>query len=82
MVVVKIELWPGGCEHLARELGRMTLTNTGEHPGHPRRGDYVARLMRKGAPKTVLRTAEVLDYPRLSYPIWKLLRRALEALSI
>ena len=38
--------------------------------------------MRKGTTKTVQKTAEVLNYPRLSYPVWKLVRRALKALDV
>jgi hypothetical protein len=80
MLVVKVELWPGGDERRAEVIGRMTISNVGTHPDHPKRGNYVARLMRKGTERTVQRAAEVLDYPRLHYPVWKLVKRALEAL--
>jgi len=81
MLVVKIELWPGGDERRARELGRLHITNDGGSSSD-RRGNYVAHLMRRGTQKTVQRTAEVLDYPRLSYPVWKLVRKVLEALDV
>ena len=81
MLVVKIEMWPGGDEDRRREIGRMYIANKGfdVHPDHPRRGDYVVRLMRRGAKNTVQRTAEVLDYPRESYSVWVLVKRALDA---
>jgi len=82
MLVVKIEIWPLGHEDQAEEIGRMLIHNRGDHKNRPRRGNYGVRLMRKGAARTVQRTAEVLDYPRLSYPVWKLVRRALEALDV
>ena len=82
MLVVKIEMWPGGRESKAFEIGRMLIHNTSWTGKQARRGDYAIRLMRKGSPKAVSRTADVLDYPRLSYPVWKLVRRALEALNV
>jgi len=48
MVVVKVELWPGGLEDQAEELSRMYIANTGSSP-HPDIGNYNVALMRKGA---------------------------------
>ena len=81
MLVVKIELWPGGDEKRCREIGRMRIINQGG-TASAERGDYSIHLMRKGTTDTMQRTGEVLDYPRLSYPVWKLVRRALEALEV
>lgn len=81
MLVIKIELWPGGDERRCREIGRMHIFNKGDSPT-PNRGNYGVRLMRKGTTATVQKTAEVLDYPRLSYPVWVLVKRALEALDV
>jgi len=82
VIVVRIELWPGGSERRKREIGRMTLANQGfgVHPDHPRRGNYDVSLMRRGTTDRVQRECEVLDYPRESYPVWELVRRALETL--
>ena len=80
MIVVKIELWPLGDDKRAKEIGRLLIHNKGDSPT-PTRGNYGVRLLRKGS-KRILRTAEVLDYPRQSYSVWKLLRRALEALDV
>lgn len=81
MIVVKIELWPGGNEKRCREIGRMHVTNRGTS-NTPTRGNYVIHLMRKGSKTFVQRIGDVQDYPRLAYPVWKLIRRALEALDV
>jgi hypothetical protein len=81
MLVVKIELWPHGDESRARELGRMLISNRGDHPNRPKRGNYRVRLLRRGSKTAVTREATVEDYPRQSYPVWTLVKRALEALK-
>jgi len=81
MLVVKVELWPGGDERRCQELGRMTITNQGG-TASAKRGNYTIRLMRRGTSATVQQVAEVLDYPQLSNPVWVLVKRALEALGI
>jgi hypothetical protein len=79
MLVVKIEL------HSARtgkvtELGRMQITNNGIESAHnPKRGEYDVEIMRKGSTTKVQRRGLVRDYPRLSYTVWELVRRSLEA---
>ena len=80
MIVVRVELWPGGDRRRSRELGRMTLANRADHPAHPKRGNYHVKLMRRGTENRVQRTASVEDYPRESYPVWELVQRALVAL--
>ena len=76
MIVVKVELWPKGVERLKRELGRMTLSNVGVS-ANGKRGDYDIKLMRKGTKDKVQRTAGISGYPRESYPVWELVRLAL-----
>ena len=76
MLLVKIEL------HSARtgkvtEIGRMHIINNGR--GTPKRGEYDVRIMRKGTTNTVQREGMVRDYPRQSYTVWELVRRALVA---
>lgn len=76
MILVKIEL------HSARtgkvtELGRMHLSNVGGGTVDSERATYRVELMRKGTTDRVQRTAVVENYPRLTYPIWELVRRAL-----
>jgi hypothetical protein len=50
VIVVKIEMWPGGDPNhpRARELGRMYISNVGECDD-PKRGDYFAAVCRKGS---------------------------------
>ncbi len=83
MIVVKIELWPLGAESRAREIGRMYIANVG---GHQERGNYDVAVCRRGTstiPQPIdpegpaaTRTGKVLDYPRLSYNVWRLIARA------
>lgn len=67
-------------------LGRMAIDNQGDSLD-PKRGNYGVRVARKdlavsGDPRMFdmpLRRATVLDYPRLSYNMWRLVLRALTA---
>jgi hypothetical protein len=77
MIVVKIEMWPQGDSSKAREIGFMRIANEGDHPDHPKRGNYKARIMRRGSRSAVQRESDVENYPRLSYSVWELVRRAL-----
>lgn len=66
------------------ELGRMIIANDGT--GSYERGNYDAKVARKGVTDNrelwhkPLRTARVENYPRWSYTIWELVRRALNGL--
>lgn len=85
MLVVRIEL------HSARtgkvsEIGRMVIANDGVATSKdPRRGSYTVKIGRKGHDlnaaiwKRPQREARVEDYPRQSYTVWELVRRALNA---
>lgn len=46
MIVVKIELWPRGLRHKARELGRVVIANEGT--GTDERGNYKVALSHAG----------------------------------
>jgi len=84
MIVIKIELWPGGFENhpRAKEIGRMCIANDGEvTPMDPRRGNYIVNLMRRGTTQRVQRSGRVEDYPRESYSVWELAFRALKAVG-
>lgn len=88
MLVVKVELWPHGDESRSKEIARTYIFNKG---GSHSRGNYGVRVCRKAksfkAPtpetwkqnKGIARTGEVLDYPRLSYNVWRLVLRALRS---
>lgn len=78
MIVVKIELHSAVTGEVT-ELGRLHITNDGT--GTPHRGHYdIARFGRQR--RRVLQTARVEDWPRKSYNVFRLLRRALEALNV
>jgi hypothetical protein len=93
MIVVKIELWPMGDEPRKREIGRMYIANDGNRSVEdPNFGDYYVAVNRRGTAevslmvdendrvyhaKGVTRAAKVLNYPRLSYNVWRLILRAL-----
>lgn len=82
MIVVKVELWPGGDPKRARDLGTATIANVsalGEH------SDYEVRLL-KGAeysnrPGTLYKAGKVISFPRTDkrWGPWELLALALEA---
>lgn len=87
MLVLKLELWPGGDASRSREIGRTYINNVG---GTDKRGDYDVRVMRKDYdPQTIsmrdvfangkgiTRKGHVSNYPRLSYNVWRLIVRAL-----
>jgi len=92
MLVVKIEVWPGGIESRKREIGRTYIGNVGDS-SDPSRGDYEVAVCRRNVeecpwphgtdtdrkkkrPKPT-RTGEVKNYPRLSYNVWRLILRSL-----
>ena len=89
MLVVKIELWPGGFEDHPRkaEIGRMYIANDGE--GTVERGNYTAAVCRRGSTTVpqplsevgprATRVGLVKDYPRLAYNVWRLIARALRS---
>lgn len=85
MIVVRIELHSAVTGEIS-EIGRMYIANDGT--GSRRRGNYDALVMRRGAasPPTwaekvarAVRRSRVENYPRISLPIWELVRRALDA---
>lgn len=87
MLVVTVDLWPCGDRRERVRLGRIDIFRTKINESHTR-GDYGVRVYRKdcatddhlGVDANITRRAEVLDYPRLSYPVWILVLRALKEL--
>lgn len=87
MLVVKLELWPGGDASRKREIGRTYINNVG---GSDKKGNYNVRVMKKGQEDTpthevfrnqtgIVRVGSVANYPRLSYNVWRLIIRALKS---
>lgn len=87
MIVIKLEMWPGGDEARKYDLGRAFIWNDGR-VADPRRGDYGVAIQRRGYTgswvdvvrgQKAQRRGEVKDYPRLAYPVWRLIIRALRS---
>lgn len=82
MIVVKIELWSARTGKVS-ELGRMLIANDGTSK-NPKRGNYDAKILRKGSftkswdSAVTTRESRVEDYPRLSYSVWRLVLRCLK----
>ena len=80
MIVVKIEMWPGGDPAKAREIGRGTIANDGR--GTATLGSYDVRLLKSPEyarnPGT-WKTGRVEGFPRQRLGPWDLLLRGLEA---
>lgn len=90
MIVVKVELWPGGDEEHAIDLGRAQIVNDlqGSLASGLRGGDYHIRI-EKGAmysrrPGEVWKKGRVEGFPRQSKRVgpWELLFLALKACGI
>jgi len=88
MIVVKLEMWPGGDGSRAREIGRTYIYRNGG--AFPSRGDYEIRVCRRGhfrvkdaasfvSGEGFTRTARIENFPRLSYNVWRLILRCLKA---
>lgn len=84
MIVIKVEMWPGGDESKAEEFGRMILANQvattlrtgGSH------GDYSVILLggvwgRQDLLKRNWKTGKVTGFNRQARGAWDLIREAL-----
>ena len=89
MIVIRVEMHPGGNPKQKYELGCMTLSNLAETTAsNPNRGDYAVKVFRKPKRgtftdgffmKPALKEGTVLDHPRNSQRIWKLVEKACRA---
>lgn len=88
MIVVRVELHSAVTRKVT-VLGQMVIANTGMSQD-PKRGDYSVAVANKNhaetSPSLVFhdakkqaRQGEVLNYPRLSYNVWRLVCRALKS---
>lgn len=69
MVVVKVELWPGGDESQARMIGVAKIVN--DNTGDDRTGNYNVELSHSGkyfGRPGVWKRGRVTDYPRMLSP--------------
>jgi len=88
MIVVRIELH-SAITHRVTILGQMIIANRGDS-SDPKKGNYDVAIANKNhACSTAIsvfrnkgfqsRQGEVLNYPRLSYNVWRLVCRALKS---
>jgi len=73
VIVVTVELWPGGDKSRAQVLGRAAIINEGT--GTLSRGTYAATFSDKAG--RLWRAIEVRGFPRKRLLAWDLLYRAL-----
>lgn len=80
MLVIKIELHSAVTRKVTT-IGQMIIANTG---GTKDRGEYTAKVAHKNDVNNLganfnrpLREGTVINYPRLSYNVWRLVVRAL-----
>lgn len=76
MIVVKVELHSAVTGEVT-EIGRTVIFNRGT--GTKTHGDYEVNVMRRGTKAEVLRVGRIARHPRLSQPIWALVKKALLA---
>lgn len=86
MIVVKVEMWPGGDESRAQEFARATITNqvrtTVESGG--KLGDYAVKLSggiwgRPECAKRIWKMGKVSGFDRVHRGVWDLLFLALRS---
>ena len=77
MLVVRIELWPGGDESRKRILGLAHIINDGT--GDENTGNYVVRLFRWGSDGRIWKSAQLFGFKRKRLGPWDLLLSALNA---
>jgi hypothetical protein len=79
MIVVRVELWPGGDRSKAESLGEAVIINDGS--GTATQGNYHFALSRRGqtAKDQAWRDGQVRGFPRKRLGGWDLVYRALHA---
>lgn len=78
MIVVTVELWPGGSESAKRHLGTATITN--DATGTLTRSNYKVVLSKRGQPGSVWKRSHVINFPRKLLGHWDLLMCGLAAI--
>lgn len=75
MVVVTVELWPGGDPTRKRHLGTAWIANDGT--GDRRTGNYWVKLFSRGKRPRLWKEGIVRGFPRKDLLAWDLVYRAL-----
>jgi hypothetical protein len=73
MLVVTVELWPGGNKEKSCVLGQALITNDGT--GSPTVGNYKFSLMGKNKRRLKYGTGRLTGFPRKREGPWSLLAR-------
>lgn len=80
MLVVKVEIWPGGNEAAAREIGRMEMANISDLAAV---SDYSVQIVQAATPRLGVpafnEQVTVEGHARRDGP-WRLVKRALDRL--
>ena len=76
MIVLKLELWPGGDRSRSKLLGLVTIVNDGS--GTVTSGNYLVTIFKRNSVETVWKRFKLYNYPRKSANQWELVRRALQ----
>jgi hypothetical protein len=77
MLVVKLEVWPGGDEKASTEIGRLEISNLS---GLAPVSDYDVRLTNRG--EYACNAVGHVEGHERSLGAWALVRRALEAVKL
>lgn len=77
MLVIKIELWPGGRKDLKRDMGTMFIVNSGA--GTRAMGVYEVMMSKWRKPEEPYRIGVVSGFDRINGSPWELMRRAIVA---
>lgn len=82
MLRVTVEIVPFGEESRAREIGRMVIANTADHPNRPAQGNYSAQILTIARNGDIhANTRRILDFDRLRGNVWRLIHAVLVALG-
>lgn len=72
MIVVKVEMWPGGDKSRKRSLGSMSIANVS---GNDKLANYIYELY--GAKGITMNSGNIMHYPRKRLHVFNLLYRIL-----
>ncbi len=78
MLVIKVELWPGGVEEEAETVGVMQIIN--DKSGSYGKGNYDARILKWEQVDKSWKEGRVEAFPRAKLSHWDLVYRALKSM--
>jgi len=76
MIVVRVELWPGGDGSKAKSLGLATITNDGKGIG--KKQNYKVDLYSRGDKPRLLRSGFLSEWNSSAVSAWKTVWEALK----